>query len=198
MTIAPGGWQTILNARVAKALVIGTLALGGGVSNTYGQLQDAHASHYCEAKLTATSAKGVTTYSCLNPLENSASGAVLGNTDNIIVVSATPSPVTRLNICTAATSTTACSGNAAGTNVGSGVVLNGSKRILSLSQTGSLATPTSHGTNFVVLAPRNYPSGAKNRLNFTFQSGSGQTANGLAPAFVRIEILPCNIAGVGC
>jgi type 1 fimbria pilin len=107
----------------------------------------------------------------------------------------TPAPRTRLNICTAATATTACAGTAAGANVGSGIQLYGSKnRWLALSNTGGMVTQTPQ-----ILAPRNYTNGtAKRYLNFTFVNGSGATTNGLAAATARVEIRPCNLSGVGC
>ena len=221
---SPGGWLNLLNTRIARRIGIGLVAagtIGGvaynagqGVSEIYGKSQGAQAAFYCEAQLEATSAKGVTSYSCLNPLPENLSGAVLAMPSNIIMVAATASPQTRLNICTASGATDACSGNTAGTNIASGILLTGAKRILSIANTGTtlvnlltdsggaLASPVknslANGTPYAVLAPRNYPSGAKNRLNFTFQSGSGQITGGDAPASFRIEVVPCNLSGVGC
>ncbi len=209
-----GNWLNILNSRIAKMLVIGALAVsgGGGYQYVYGHFQGAKAALYCEGSIVSVT-KGTVSYSCLNPLPVDESGAVLGLPDNIIIIAENTAPATRLNICTAVSASTACSGNAAGTNTASGIILGGAKRVLSLSETGGTLVQTlttsgnstgatvlnsnSHGKPYAVLAPRNYTTG-KRYLNFTLQRGSGATVSGNPAATVRIQVVPCSQSGVGC
>lgn len=193
--LAPGGWSTLLNAKITKAILIGSLLLGGGVSSIYGTSQGAQASWFCEAALVSAT-KNTVAYSCLNPLPNGWSGAILPVASNFIMVNEATAPATRLNIGTAAASTTVIKGTAALANVASGVVL-GAKEILTLANTGALTAHSANGLAPIVLAPRNDTNG-KRFLNFSFQRGSGATVSGEAPAYIHIEVVPCNLNGVGC
>jgi hypothetical protein len=195
---SPGGWLTLMNSRISRWLVVGALAVtgGGGALAVYGQFQGAQAAWYCEGALT-TATKNTVAYSCLNPLPNDMTGAILPDAENIIIVNENTAPATRLNIGTATTATSAGVGTAAAANVASGVLLEGAKRILTLSQTGALTAQGIHGVTPITLAPRNDTHG-KRYLNFTFQRRSGATVSGEAPAYIRIKVVPCTLSGVGC
>ncbi|MDB5344254.1 MAG: hypothetical protein JWP89_2631 [Schlesneria sp.] len=195
---SPGGWLTLLNSRVSRWLVVGAVAVGGGGGAVaiYGNFQGAQAAFYCEGLIPSTT-KNTVAVSCLNPLPNDMSGAILPDAENIIVVNSNTAPATRLNIGTAASATAAVVGTSTAANVGSGITLDGAKRILSLSQTGGLTAQSAHGVAPIVLAPRNDTNG-KRFLNLTLQRGSGATVSGEAPAYFRIKIVPCSLANVGC
>lgn len=194
--VSPGGWARMLNAKVASALLVGTLAAGGGVHQVYGYFQGAKASHICEAALVSTT-KDTVAYSCLNPLPDGETGAILPSDTNGIFIAETTAPATRLNVGTATTSTGQIVGTSSAANVMSGVVLEGPKRWLPLSTTGAIAAATSHGATPILLAPRD-DEGGRRFLNVTFKRGSGATASGNPPASIHIEITPCNIGTIDC
>ncbi len=189
----------MLHAKVAGWLLVGLLTVtgGGGVAYIYGTFQGAQASQYCEFTIPSAATDTVAA-SCLNPLPNGMTGAILPDKDNIIYVSEVPSPVTRLNIGTAAAATTAIKGTATLANVASGVVLSTAKELFTLADTGALTAYSPNGITPILLAPRNDVNG-KRYLNFTWtRAGSGQTVSGKAPVLVRIRVVPCNLSGVGC
>jgi len=192
---SPGGWLNLLNARIARWLVIGTLALGGGAVAIYGDFQGAQASFFCEATLESATANTVT-YSCLNPLPEGVSGAILPTDTSGIYVAENTAPATRLNLGTSTGAAQQVVGTSTSANVASGILLSGARRWLPLSKTGAIAEATSHGASPVVLAPRD--SNGRKYLNATFKRGTGATVSGDPPAFIRIEVMPCNLDGVGC
>ena len=196
---SPGGWLTLLNSRVTRWLVIGAIAVtgGGGAVAIYGEFQGAQAEHYCEFAVPSATTNTVAA-SCLNPLPNGITGAILPTADNIIYVNEVPAPVTRLNIGTAASATTAIKGTAALANVASGFVISTAKEIHTLANTGALTAHSANGITPILLAPRDDANG-KRYLNFTWtRGGTGATVSGEAPLIVRIKIVPCNLDGVGC
>lgn len=195
---APGGWQKLLNSRITRWLVVGALVTtgGGGAVAFYGQFQGAQAEHFCEFTIPSATTDTVAA-SCLNPLPNGMTGAIMADSENMIYINEAPAPVTRLNIGTAASPTTAIKGTAALANVASGVVLS-AKEMVTLAQTGALTAPSAAGITPILLAPRDDTHG-KRYLNFTWtRGGSGQTVSGEAPVVVRIKVIPCNLNGVGC
>lgn len=193
---SPGGWAKMLNAKIASVLVIGTLAAGGGAQQIYGMFQGAEAAHFCEAALSSAT-KDTVTYSCLNPLPAGETGAILPLPENGIFIAENTAPATRLLIGTATAAGTAIVGTAGSANVMSGAVLEGAKRFVPLSLTGALAGADAHGKTPILLAPRDDTNGER-YLNFTFVRGSGATVSGKPPAFVHIEITPCNIGTIDC
>lgn len=194
---SPGGWARLLNARVIASIVVGALGLGGGGSlAVYGYFQGAEAAHVCESELVSATANTVT-YSCLNPLPEGESGAILPLDTNGIFIAEATAPATLLNIGTSTTSTGQVLGTAASANVWSGAVLQGAKRWVPLSKSGAIAEATSHGATPIILAPRD-AVGQKRFLNFTFKRGSGATVSGKPAASVKIEIHPCNIGTIDC
>jgi hypothetical protein len=196
---SPGGWLTLLNSRIARWLVVGALATtgGGGAVAVYGTLQGAQAEHYCEFSIPSATTDTVAA-SCLNPLPNGITGAILPIPENIIYVNEVPAPVTRLNIGTAASASTAIKGTSTLSNVASGVVLSAAKELFTLANTGALTANGASGITPILLAPRDDTNG-KRYLNFTWtRAGSGQTVSGEDPVLVRIKIVPCTLDGVGC
>ncbi len=191
---SPGGWLRLLNTRIGRWLIVGTLSLGGGAAAFYGQFQGGQASHFIEARLVSAAANTVT-YSALNPLQEGMSGAIAFNESSFVFISEAASPVTRVSVCTATGAAQPCKNTAGSSNVMSGVYLSGTNRLVTTSQTGAVLVA---GGTPAILAPRNYGNTARKYLNFTFITGTGQTASGLAPAFARIEVVPCNLDGVGC
>jgi len=182
---SPGGWLQTYGLRVARMLTIGVIAAGGGVAAVhYGTYNGGEQQHYCESTLTTKTTNKVT-YSCLNPLPEGQSGVILKDTNGFVFVSENASPQTKLQAGTATTATLS------GTNLFNATILNQARRLLTVTGTGALPAG-----NHIVLAPRD-SNGAK-YLNFSFSAGSGQTATGKAPAYVRIPIIPC-LAGIpGC
>jgi len=193
---SPGGWVQLQNARMPRKLVVGLLGLasaGGlgygvaqGVLDVYGKFQGAQAAYYCEAQLTSETASTVT-YSCLNPLPEGISGAVLKDLLSGVLTSEVPSPTTELDVGTATGSTMS----------GENIFKN-----LQFSAVGKWHTTYSSGawtsfSDYVLVAPRNY-TGSYRYVNATFSGGSGQTVSGNAPAVIRLPIVPCNLDGVGC
>ena len=75
----------------------------------------------------------------------------------------------------------------------SGVILNVADSVITLVDSGSVVAGEQ-----IVLAPRDYDNTSRKYLNFTFDTGSGQTVSGLAAAFASFKIVPCNLLGVGC
>lgn len=196
---SPGGWLNLLNSRITRWLVVGALATtgGGGAVAIYGQLQGAQAEHYCEFTVPSAATDTVAA-SCLNPLPAGMTGVILPIPENIVYVNEVPSPVTRLNIGTAASASTAIKGTSALANVASGVTLNVAKELYTLANTGALAPNAAAGITPILLAPRDDTFG-KRFLNVTWtRGGSGQTVSGEDPVLVRIKIVPCNREGVGC
>ncbi len=194
-----GGWLNLFNTRISKALVIGALAVtgGGGVAAVYGTFQGAQAEWYCEFNVPSATTDTVA-LSCLNPLPNGETGAVVPSPESTIFVNEVPSPAARLNIGTAAAATTAIKGTATLANVASGITLLAAKKMYTLANTGALTAHGANGITPILLAPRDDTHG-KRYLNFTYtRGGSGQTVSGEAPVTVRIKIVPCNLNGVGC
>lgn len=192
---SPGGWAVGNYLRVLGGLVIGTLLAGGGYQIIYGTSQGAQAAVFCEAPIVSAT-KNTVTVSCLNPLPVTWTGAIVALPSNGLYQMSNTAPKSKLNICTATGAAQPCltANGSNGTNVGSGIDLTaGSKRWLALSATGAVTLKSP-----IILAPSSYPTPAKNRLNFTWVLGSGATTNGLAAAFARIAIMPCNLSGVGC
>jgi len=195
---APGGWTQASNSRIASWLVVGALAssLGGGYAYFYGHLNGAQATQTIEASV-PSGTKNTVTSSFLNPLPNGMTGMILPTNGNYVFAVENTAPKSRLNICTATSSTTICTGVAGVANVGSGIDLSaGAKRLISLSLSGGLTAMSAHGNTVVTLSPRD--SNGKKFLNFTWMYGSGATADGNPAANVHIEIQPCNISGIGC
>lgn len=196
-----GGWFTVLKGRFTSALVVGSLVLGGAGAGAgsyiYTNFQGAQSEQYCEFTIPSATTNTVAA-SCLNPLPNGITGAILPIPENIIYVNEVPAPVTRLNIGTAAAASTAIKGTSTLANVASGVVLSTAKEIHTLANTGALTANNANGITPILLAPRNDTNG-KRYLNFTWtRAGSGATASGEAAVFVRIKVTPCTISGVGC
>lgn len=195
---SPGGWLTLLNTRISRALVVGALAVtgGGGVATVYGLFQGAQAEQYCEFSVPTATTDSVAVY-CLNPLPNGMTGAILPDAQSIVYVNEVPSPVTRLNIGTATGASVAIKGTATLANVASGIVLSTAKELFTLANTGALTAHNAAGITPVLLAPRD--STGRRYLNFTWtRGGTGLTSSGEAPVLVRIKIVPCNLEGVGC
>lgn len=180
------------NFVTTKKGYIGSITAATGMLIVYGLFNGAQASHFCEAQLVSAT-QGTVTYSCLNPLPEGQSGAIAYGYNSKIFIDEVASPETKVSVCTATGSSQPCVKNQAATvTVMSGVILNTANSIFTLVSTGSVSA-----TEQIVLAPRDY-TGARRYLNFTFDTGSGQTASGNAPAFARFEIVPCNLSGVGC
>lgn len=183
---SPGGWLTLMNSRITRWLVVGALATGGGAVAFYGQFQGAQASHFCESRLVSATAKTVT-YACLNPLPEGISGAVLASDTNGVYINENALPFTRLDVGTSTGATYS------GQNIFNSIAVNGAKRWLSTTNTGSVTAQAP-----AIVAPRNYGTTARKYITATFSAGSGQTVSGEAPAFIRLEVVPCNLDGVGC
>lgn len=196
---SPGGWLTLLNSRITRWLVIGAIATtgGGGAVAIYGDFQGAQAEHSCEFTVPSGTTNTVVA-SCLNPLPNGITGAILPLAENFIYVNEVPAPVTRLNIGTATGPLVAIKGTSALANVASGVVLSAAKELHTLANTGALTANNANGITPILLAPRDDTHG-KRYLNLTWtRGGTGATVSGEDPVVVRIKIVPCNLDGVGC
>jgi len=192
---SPGGWAQLLNARLTRWLVIGALATTGGAGAlvVYGDFQGAQAVQYVETKLTTTTANTVVS-STLNPLPAGESGSIVFDEDTLLFVSESAAPTTRVSICTSTGAAQPCTRVSGGSNIMSGVYLTGTNRTLFIGNTGGIVTVNAPA----IVAPRDYGTAARKFINITFTTGTGQTTSGLASAFARIKVMPCNLDGVGC
>src|SRR5690606_8824158 len=89
---SPGGWLNLLNTRVGRWMVVGSLALGGGAGAIYGTFQGQQASHFMEVELEAVETADSLIAVAINPLQEGMSGAILADLESILCFEETPSP----------------------------------------------------------------------------------------------------------
>jgi hypothetical protein len=114
-------------------------------------------------------------------------GAVLATDTNGVYINDNALPFTRLDVGTSTGATQT------GQNIFNSIAVNGSKRWISTTNSGAVTAQAP-----AIVSPRNYPTTARKYITASFSAGSGQTLSGEAPAFIRLEVVPCNVSGVGC
>jgi hypothetical protein len=176
---SPGGWLGLLNSRIARWLVVGTLAAGGGAVAIYGDFQGRGAEHYVEIELTAVAAADTMIAAEANPLPESASGIVLPAFDSYVCFEEVPSPASTLDI-----GVSDADGQGDNDALWDGLVPVANK-CFPLFDSGAVINP-----GRTVVAPRNY-SGSASYITARWKTGSGQTASGDPAGFVRVKVEPC-------
>lgn len=179
---SPGGWAQLLNGRVAKAIVIGTIALGGGSYTLYGVMQGRAASHYVQVELTQVASADKLITAKVNPVQETESGSVVASHDSEVCFDYVPSPASTLDV-----GLTDADGEGSTDLLFNGLVPQAGK-CFTLFQSGALATnPNSR----VVVSPAD-KAGAGNsgtHIAFRWKTGSGQyNSTGKAAGYARIRV----------
>lgn len=183
---SPGGWLNLYSSRVARWLLVGTLAAGGGAFAVYGQDQGQGAAHFVEVELSAVATADSLITTVASPLQAGMSGSVVADFDSVFCFEETPAPASTLDVGL---------GDADGEGDPDALVdglVPRANNCFTLFGSGATKLPARK-----VVMPSNY-TGSASHVTFTWKTGTGQTVSGNPAGFARVKVIPCTVGDVSC